>query len=127
MAHNAADGFPPSCAIHDLFAHTSCVQWADAAGHMGSVAHLRSVEQIEPATPPASLQRDDDACEPAFPKVSSFAWEGYPKVISYRMRDSKHSLARQLLVAIFCVTKTPRPLYACIFVFLAQVIGDSCK
>lgn len=61
---------------------TCVVSNGNAAGRMGSVAHLCSVEQIEPATPPASLQRDDDACEPALPKVSTFVWEGYPKVSS---------------------------------------------
>lgn len=49
---------------------------------MGSVANPNSAEQLEPATPPASLQRDDDASWPAPPNESTFAWEQYPKVIT---------------------------------------------
>ena len=42
-----------------------------------SVAGSVLAEQIEPATPPASLQRDDAA---AATMQSTLAWEGYPQV-----------------------------------------------
>ena len=43
-------------------------------------AASRSADLIEAATPPASLQREDDAAGPAVP--TEFAWEGYPQVIN---------------------------------------------
>lgn len=58
------------------------------------MVNLHAEEQIEPATPPASLQRDDDASEPAAANESTWAWEGHPKVISYTLtaRDKKNVL-----------------------------------
>ena len=55
----------------------------NAAGHISSITSLRAAEQIEPATPPASLQRDDAAFETAAAYESTCALEGHPKVISY--------------------------------------------
>lgn len=43
------------------------------------MAASQSADLMEPATPPASLQREDDAAGPAV--HSEFAWEGYPQVI----------------------------------------------
>ena len=49
-------------------------------GQRVSGAASQSTGLIEPATPPASLQRDDDGAGPAVP--TEFAWEGYPQVIN---------------------------------------------
>ena len=62
---------------------------------MGSLVNAHAAEQIEPATPPAALQREDVASGPAAANESTFAWDSYPKVISCKLTArSKGSLAR---------------------------------
>ena len=38
------------------------------------------MHQIEPATPPASLQREEAAAGGPAPQAPTLVWEGYPKV-----------------------------------------------
>lgn len=66
-------------------------------------------DQIEPATPPASLQRDDALAGTAATMQPTLAWEGYPKVFVNDMSSANRAEPVVLLshdTACICTTSS---------------------